>query len=139
MLYHCGLLDSEAVSNYDAIGNKDCSAAIKETVIPRHEEICPGLRLRILLALLHWAGSTFNQSQRQNLRDMLKVVAWIPVADRCLGDIISFSHFQATCTGHFMLFPYFHISIHQIALADEFAAGARWMPHLPNDAELKKL
>ena len=81
--------------------------------VTRHEEICPELRLRILLALLHWAGSTFNQSQVQTLRDMLKVVAWIPVADRCLGDIISFSHFQATSTGHFMLFPYFHISIHQ--------------------------
>ena len=76
--------------------------------VTRHEEICPELRLRILLALLHWAGSTFNQSQMQNLRDMLKVVAWIPIADRCLGDIISFSHFQFS---GYMHWPFHAISI----------------------------
>ena len=57
MLYHCGPLDSEAVSNNDAIGNKVCFAAMKETVIPRHEEICPGLRLRILLVTCTGLGA----------------------------------------------------------------------------------
>ena len=49
MLYRGGPLDSEAVPNNDAIGNKVCFAVMKETVIPRHEEICPELCLRILV------------------------------------------------------------------------------------------
>ncbi|CAJ1386738.1 unnamed protein product, partial [Effrenium voratum] len=68
----------ELLVHYKAIEKFDCLDAVRDILRLGSEEMPQELLSQILLALLHWAGKSFNSTQLEVLAELLRKVEWVP-------------------------------------------------------------